>query len=527
MGLFDKVKATIANATSGPSPEMLASLTPAQRAAYDAKMAQVQAVQGQAAEAKAATDAAHLERVAQRPLHGPAGEWVYGSSGTVGLTPEQIATMSPSELGASTMSTAKAQIKDLFTNSLGRTKPPIPAGSTPPAVDREEQAARERGMREAARRPYLAPNPMPVFVTRVATRGRTQIEEVTAFLNSSGLGGRPDLVYGVYRVPERISPDFADSEDRRVVEWDVLHAATTPLPPSPIPVASTFFDGQQRVVQRRVGQAAVLDEDLGVAALHAIGIGPERTLGIARHVVIRRYSQGEDGTTDLLSHVTGMHVFRPAGPTGDEMQRIQSPIEVPEHGHLGVHVEALNWGAIALAVRPQPHRRATIPSPFPYLPSTPQELICMYVEIVGLRPEDCYAVSVTENGVRAPGGEEWIARGLIEWSSFGESFPCADGKERRRVAFGWLVLLSYRDRPEYAEGRQRWQAYQADVLQASLEKDTVIRRPIEPGLTDGLPEGLRRLIAVAEKIDRVVSADAARIELNHIARYRYCSPPFD
>lgn len=276
MGLFDRIKSTVSTLTSEPSPEALAKLTPEQRAKYEAQMAKVAAVQGQAAQAKADVDAEHRERVAKRALHGPAGEQVYGSSATVGLTPEQIATMTPAEMGALTRSQSKSQLKGLLSNPLGR-KEHVAAPMAPPsevARDRNEQAAIERAARDEARRPYLAEHRAPLVFSRLATRGKTQIEEVSAYLASSGLVTRPDLVYGLYRVPDRITPSLGGSEDGRVVEWDVVHAAPAPLPPSSVPVTATFIDGQVPVVQRRVGQPSVVDEDLGVAALSAIGLGP-------------------------------------------------------------------------------------------------------------------------------------------------------------------------------------------------------------------------------------------------------------
>ena len=527
MGFLDRIK-QISSAASGPTPEALASLSPEQRAKYDAQLARVAAAQGQAAQAKAESDAAQLERIAQRPLQGPAGEWVYGSSAPGGLSAEQIATMTPAEISAWSSAQSKAQMKDLFTNPLGRKKPPVaPMAAAGTPRDRAEQAAIERAARDVARRPYLAEHGAPLAFARLATRGATQIAEVSAYLASSGLVAHPDLVYGLYRVPDRISPGRGGSEDGRVVEWDIVHAATAPLAPSSLPVAATFFDGRERVVSRRVSQPSVLDEDLGVAALSSIGVGPEHTLGIARHLIVRRYSDGDSGAGDLLSHVTGMHVFRPAPPGVDPMPQVPRPIALPDDGPTGVHVEALNWGAVARAVHPNPRQLYAIPSLFPYLPSTPQELLRMYVEVVGVYPGDCYAASVTHDRVASLEHQELVAGGLIEWSSAGDPLPCADGKDRRRFHAGRLVMLAYRDRPEYQLGRQRWAVYQADVLQAALQLGTGVRAPVEAPLLEGVPSGLRQLIQAAEKVDRVFSADAAQQALRHVPQHRYCSPPSD
>ena len=79
-----------------------------------------------------------------------------------------------------------------------------PADSTP--VDRGQQIEVERAARDAVRRPYLAEHRPAVVFARLATRSKTQIEEVTAYLASSGIAARPDLVYGIYRVPDHISP---------------------------------------------------------------------------------------------------------------------------------------------------------------------------------------------------------------------------------------------------------------------------------------------------------------------------------
>ena len=102
---------------------------------------------------------------------------------------------------------------------------------------------------------------------------------------------RPDLVYGVYRVPDRIRPS-AGAEKRRVVEWDVVHAAREPLAPADAP-ADVVFDARTRWVARRVGEPRPLDEDLALAYLAGAGLVPERTLGIARHTTIDPYETDE------------------------------------------------------------------------------------------------------------------------------------------------------------------------------------------------------------------------------------------
>ena len=57
-----------------------------------------------------------------------------------------------------------------------------------------------------------------VRIDRIATRGDTQLAEVLAHRLAASLA--PDRIFGVYRIPDRISGPFTPhSEKRRVVEW--------------------------------------------------------------------------------------------------------------------------------------------------------------------------------------------------------------------------------------------------------------------------------------------------------------------
>ena len=139
------------------------------------------------------------------------------------------------------------------------------SGVSDPAERARIQAA-ERATRDAARRPYLAAQPFPATVTRVPCRGATQHQDVARFLAGSGLAARPDLVFGVYRVPDRISPRTPGGEARRYVEWDVVHAPGVP-PVHAAPPTVTRFDAGEHRVRRAYGQPSVLDEDLALAWL--------------------------------------------------------------------------------------------------------------------------------------------------------------------------------------------------------------------------------------------------------------------
>lgn len=524
MGFFKDIIGGIKSGPAGLSEEHLAKLTPAQRAVYDAKMAEVEIVTAAAAQAQVEVREAQLAERETRPLHGPAGDWVYGAT-VGGMTPEEAASMTTQDLIARSNQAAKNGLKELSENPLVNLTPP-PAPLAPEGrVDRNEQVAIERAFRDAAREPYLAEQRSSVVFTRMATRGKTQIEEVTAYLAASGLAGRPDLVYGLYRVPDRISPALGGSENGRVVEWDIVHASSETLAATSVLPVATFIDGKQQLVRRKVGEPSILDEDLGVALLAAAGIGPEQTLGIARRITIRGFSDSEGGSSELYCYVTGMHVFHPAGigPIAEP----KAPIDLPVGPPAGVHVEALNWGAVARAVHPRSQRAYTIPSPFPYLPPTPQELMRMYLEVVGLRPSDCYVASVTADRLSNMLGPELMLGGLIssEWG-VRESLPCADGNNRQRAAGGSVVVFAYRDRPEYQAGRARWASYEREVLQASLENGVDIRGPVES--TDFVDvAGIRRVLRAIDNVDRAISVGDGRSVIRDLPRNRYCWPPVD
>ncbi len=111
---------------------------------------------------------------------------------------------------------------------------------------------------------------------------------------------------------------------------------------------------------------------------------------------------------------------------------------------------------------------------FPYLPADPQELLRMYLEVVGVRAADCYGAQVTVHSA-----QELIGRVLGEGATnVGPKQPCADGKDRGRIHGAEHVVVTYRDSAAYAEGRARWAAYQKEVLLAHLERGTGIREAV-------------------------------------------------
>jgi hypothetical protein len=376
----------------------------------------------------------------------------------------------------------------------------------------EEQRRRERAARDEIRSPYLAPDRSPVRITRVATRGKTQVQEVADYLASSGLAGRPDLVYGAYRVPDLISPGSLGGEGRGIVEWDVVHAAGEALPRAETP-ATLRLAAKDVLVARAVGGPAPLDEDLALHLLAGAGIGPEHTLGIARDVAIaKRDGSSDDSSMRIEARVEGVHVLatRPVPAAG-------APWDVPEGPPDGVVVDVLQWDAIAVAVHPVRQHRAPLPSPFPYLPLTPQELLTAYLEIVGISPADAYSAQVTHHAPFDLMGRTSAKRG-VRRTGGGPDLPCADGKPRERMAGGHHLVIVYRDTPAYAEGRARFDAYAEGELHAHLRRGLNLRVAV-PKPQGRLMRTIDRVGDVVEFFSGDMGADDGWIPP------RYCWPP--
>ena len=285
---------------------------------------------------------------------------------------------------------SKEQFMDVLRNPFGARKPPPPPGAPTGPVDRERRAAVERAARDAAREPYLAPERAPLSFSRLATRRKTQLDEVAAYLGSSGLAAHPDLVYGIYRVPDHIGGGKIFGDGDRVVEWDVVHAAAADLGQAAAATAAVF-GADEPWVRRRDGEPAVLDEDLALAYLERAGIGPEQCLGISRFLEISHHSGSSEGSTSYtVTRVTGVHAFHPRGLGAGAFDALRSERPLLAGPMAGVHTEVLNWGAIARAIHPETHHRHP-PVALPPPAGTPQELLRAYVEIVGVRPGDCYS----------------------------------------------------------------------------------------------------------------------------------------
>ena len=174
------------------------------------------------------------EEKSRRVLWGPAGDYLYGP------LPDRERLTDLSFQGQ--WAASKADFMDTLRNPFGKKAPPPPPPTPPVSVDRDQQYAHERAQRDEARTPYLAPNRPPVVMTRLALDRKNNVQDLATWLGTAGLAARPDLVYGIYRVPDHIAGGLAGFGINRaaVVEWEVVHAATPGLPAAPPAFGAVF-----------------------------------------------------------------------------------------------------------------------------------------------------------------------------------------------------------------------------------------------------------------------------------------------
>ena len=495
----------------------LKSLTPEQRAAYDANMAKVE--EGRAEQRRAWDEARALED-RTRVLWGEAGRYLHGPSLEEVGSPDEVEARATEQGVMAVVQEMRAANEGQFKMGLRQALGRHEVDQIDDPVRREEVAAEERAARDAARAPYRAPDAAGMAFSRIPTRGETQLAELLAHLAESGLAARPERVFGVYRVPDRISQALTPHSERgRLVEWEIVHepGASGAAGAAQLPVATSFVAKEQWVA-RRLGERSLLDEDLALAFCRDAGIGPERCLGLARiseFRTLRGHGSGDDGGGEIRTVVKGVVAIHPEEGSGAfDRMLADAPLDLPVEPE-GVHVEVLNWEHVGNAVHLKVHHPPPVPSPFPYLPATPQELLAAYLEVVGVQPADCYSAQATVDRPRP------LMQGGLFSTNLGPKQPCADGKDRMRTRGCEQIVIAYRDRPGYVDGRERWTAYQTEVLEARLQNAVRKRsRLTDEDMTSGWPKPLRAALRVAEWVDRI-----DEIGTESLPQYRYCSPP--
>jgi hypothetical protein len=341
-------------------------------------------------------------------------------------------------------------------------------------AQRDEIIRAERTARDAARAPFGAAELPEVVFTRFATSGRTQLEDVVRALQSSGLAARPERVYGIYRVPDRFDHN-RNSEGKAYLEWEIAHQPGA-LAPAADEILATGFKRDDHWAARRPGEPSVIDEDVAGALISRARVEPEDCFGLHRLMQVRgRDSEEGKSWTPLIE---GVLLFSRSLPAiGQSQQQMTASAPLPLDEPLPFFLEILDWEAVAAWVSPHRYGPHRTPSPLPHLPSTWHELLVGYLQVVGVRSSDCYGVQVTRTA------ERMLAD--LSMASARQNFrsppklPSADGEDRRRMHVAEHLVLAYRDRSEYEQGRERWRSYQRDVLRARLDHLTGVRPPIE------------------------------------------------
>jgi hypothetical protein len=233
-------------------------------------------------------------------------------------------------------------------------------------AERVPWAVAELAAREEARAPYLAAAQPQVELTRFATTGRAQLEDVVARLERFD----PARVYGVYRVPDRYELKHSN-ENKARIEWEIAHA---PDAAAESPVHFAAFNRAGHWLERRFGDPEVRDEDVAGELVARAGLDPEDCFGLPRVLQVRG-SDHEDGRS-WRAHVDGILTLARA-PLEAAHQQLQqdAPLTI---GPPPFHVEILDWEAVAAWVSPSRYGPPRTPSPLPHLPSTYEELDTEY-----------------------------------------------------------------------------------------------------------------------------------------------------
>jgi hypothetical protein len=341
-------------------------------------------------------------------------------------------------------------------------------------AQREEIIRAERAARDAARAPFCASESPEVVFTRFATTGRTQLDDVVRALQSSGLAAQPERVYGVYRVPDRFDHN-RNSEGKAYLEWEIAHLPGA-LAPAADEILTTGFKRNDHWVARRPGEASVVDEDVAGALIARARVAPEDCFGLHRLMQVRG-RDSEDAGKSWTPVIEGVLLFsRPLPAIAQAQQRMTASAPLALDEPLPFWLEILDWEAVAAWVSPHrdgPHRT---PSPLPHLPSTWQELLVAYLQIVGVHSEDSYGAQITRTAERSI-ADLSLASARKNFRS-APKVPSADGEDRRRLHVAEHLVIAYRDRSEYEQGRERWRAYQREVLRARLDHLSGERPPI-------------------------------------------------
>ena len=187
----------------------------------------------------------------QRVLFGPAGRYLYGAPIDPTGSPDEIEKRM-AEQGALAAILAmrgqhKGELQQGARQSLRDQRGRADLRPRPTAhVAAQQRAQRDAGARALPRARCSARSRSAASTTR----GKSQLDRGARPSRTRARASAPDRIFGVYRVPDRISaPLTPHSEKGRIVEWDIVHS--DPEADVPAPLQATSF-----AAERAVGRAA-------------------------------------------------------------------------------------------------------------------------------------------------------------------------------------------------------------------------------------------------------------------------------
>ncbi len=141
------------------------------------------------------------------------------------------------------------------------------------------------------------------------------------------------------------------------------------------------------------------------------------------------------------------------------------------------HLELLDWEAVAAWNAPWRWGPPRTPSPLPHLPSSPQELLIAYLEVVGVRSAGLLRRAGHAHRARAASPtSHWPASAR---TSRARKLPCADGAAAPAPADARSTSCSPTATvPSTPRAAPAGSAYQHEVLRARLDHLTGVRPPI-------------------------------------------------
>ena len=377
--------------------------------------------------------------------------------------------------------------------------------------ERAQHAAQERAERDQARAPYRAPRRVPIHISRLSTRGKTQLDEVLALPQRQRAGAGPHLRRLPRPGPHQPGADAAFGEGpagrvghRRTPTRAARRRRSSRRRSPPTSSGSRGGSASRRCSTRSSRSRSA----------SAPGSGPSSAPGSRASRSSGRCRRRRRELNPVCTLVRGVVAVHPRDrPDAFERMRAAAPLHL--HAPEGIHVEVLNWSAVAAAVHPRGHHPPPVPSPFPYLPPTPQELLRAYLEVVGVRPAGL--LQRAGDGPTGAAGAERRAREHRPQAAV-RGRQGADARARLRAR---RVRLPRPPRVR-ARAASAGRPTRTSSCRPARARD---RRPAPDRSPTSSTGMLGKIARAAESSSACTGTTGSRAPRRTPIRYRYCWPP--